>query len=127
MADWERIEDKFAALVRLGGDPRTPENERNNACRLAVAMFTKGDMTVVSTGRWDSLMGLYQRMLIHTGSSSLTRCSSKNVMSRNGWQCCQCGTIQMSLWIWIGLGRSKCARCGHTRCDEVSMGGEPEP
>jgi len=127
MTDWEKTEERFANLVRLGGDERTPEHERNNACRLAIAMFTKGDMTVVSTGRWDSLMALYQRMLIHAGSSSVIRCTSKNVLSRNGWQCCQCGTVQMSLWIWIGFGRSKCARCGHTRCDEVSTGGEPEP
>jgi hypothetical protein len=126
VSEWERFEEKFASLVRLGGDERTPENERNNACKLAVAMFTKGDMTVVSTGRWESLMDLYRRMLAQV-QVPITRCTSKNIRSRNGWQCCQCGTIQMSLWIWIGFGRLKCAHCGHLRCDEVSQGGDDVP
>ena len=123
---WQKIEERFASLVRLGGDERTPDHERSAACRAAVAMFKKGDMEVVSAGRWASLMMLYRNMLLQVGVPRL-KCSSENVLGRNGWKCCQCGAIQMSLWIFIGFSRARCGRCGHQRCDEVSSGGIPEP
>jgi hypothetical protein len=91
---------------------------------MAIAMFTRGDMTVVSTARWESLMALYQRMLMQVGSTFSARCTTENVLGKNGWQCCQCGGVNMDFWILIGLGRSKCGRCGHSRCGEVSTGGE---
>jgi hypothetical protein len=123
-ADWEKTEERFASLVRLGGDERTPDHERSNACKAAVSMFTRGDMTVVSTGRWQSLMVLYRSMLTQVRPLTM-RCTSENVQGRNGWRCCQCGAVQMNLWIWV-FRRVHCALCGHERCDGPSPGGEPE-
>lgn len=128
---WEKTEEKFARLVRLGGDERTPEHERNAACRAAVRMFTKGEMTITSTGRWDALVLRIRRLI-----STVTELQESlppngpacrfpfNLNGKNGWQCCQCGSFNTSLVeLWLGslFSGQRCTMCGHQRC------GRPKP
>ena len=125
--EWERTEEKFARLVRLGGDERTPEHERNAACRAAVRMFRRGDMTVTSTGRWEALSRLVNRLLRTVADlrealpPEADTCRAPfNLNGKNGWQCCQCSSFNTSLvvhWRGFGFGGHRCTTCGHPRCD----------
>jgi hypothetical protein len=126
--DWEKVEERFANLVRLGGDPRTPDHERDNACRAAVAMFVDGKMTVTATGRWDaliarirSLMGAMPPQAHAPGHGCL---APFNLNGTNGWKCCRCGSFNTSLVVqFIGTRwlRHRCTMCGHERCDDVHL------
>ncbi len=42
---WTEVENTFEKLVRLGTDERTPEHERNNACRAACKMIADRTIT----------------------------------------------------------------------------------
>ena len=45
VAAWTKDEEKFEKLVALGADERTPEHERNAACREACRMVADKKIT----------------------------------------------------------------------------------
>lgn len=45
VAAWTKDEDRFEKLVALGADERTPEHERNAACREACRMVADKKIT----------------------------------------------------------------------------------
>lgn len=117
MKHWSDVEERFASLVRLGGDERTPDHERSAACRAAIKMFTRGDMTVVSTGRWNALMDLYRRQVEVLPPDAVHCQGPFNIQGRNGWQCCKCRqftTGSRGFWNW---NPDRCPQCGHLRCN----------
>jgi hypothetical protein len=125
LLDWERVEERCAKLIRLGGDPRTPEHERNAACRKVVEMFRKGDMEVTSTGRWEAVTVLVQGLL--RGASDLHQATGRdacqgplNLGGKNGWRCCRCRAFNVQIVVTLrgsDPDPTPCRQCGHHRCD----------
>ncbi len=134
-AAWEKVEERFASLMRLGGDPRTPDHERDAACRQAIRMFMNGKMTVTSTGRWTAVTKTVREML--HGAQALDaaipadtqRCIAPyNLNGRNGWRCCKCKSLNVELVVHYQEGfwrHSRCTTCLHVRCDRVSDHTDP--
>lgn len=129
MKDWDRLEERFEALVALGADIRTPIHERTNACIKAVEMISKGQVRAIAKGRWDAVARWVQwakRVLEEAdhevehfvGRFSTNFCKYPfNLNGKNGWQCCRCGrfkALEMTVtgsYIWENT-----CQCGHIMC-----------
>lgn len=114
---WDKSEARFAQLIKLAGDKRTPANVRSNAALAAVKMCYDGVITGVQLERWEAIVSWaehveeqVQERREYVGRSDRRYCQHPyNLNGKNGWRCCSCLHFNI-------MEFERCTCCGHLIC-----------